>query len=536
MPLPAPAFNPILLLRLPTPPLIPGRYLPAGVITAGQGTTAITAVSTAASGTITVLAGNACLAAPAGSTLAVNSLTAPVLPNGPAAVCASSTGNVYSIPAVAGATSYTWSVPAGWAITTGQGTNAITVTAAAGNTGGNISVQASNGCQTGGGAPLAVTGGSLTPSVIVVSNTGNTICQGTVATFTATAFNGGTAPFYQWKKNGVNVGANSLTYSVSNLVNGDAVSVALTSSVSCPTVATVTGFGPPLTVVPNVMPTVTINGPSAVTLCAGAIATFTSSVTAGGPNATYQWYKNGMAITGQTASGYTGFGFANGDSVYVVLTPTVACKLADTVRSSSVLLNVYPNVVPAVTVTAVPGTAVPAGTAVTFTANITAGSAGATYQWYKNGTAVTGATGSTYTSSALVAGDLISVRVANLGPCANPTSLTSESVRMSAPAGIQAIGGGSGNWTNSLVLSPNPNRGRFLVSANWGAVAAGEQVGVAVVNGLGQVVWSRNVALDAGTWQLEVELEAGVANGLYLLRVQRQKDGSGVAKSFWLQR
>jgi hypothetical protein len=47
--------------------------------------------------------------------------------SGPVSVTAGSTGNTYSISSVSGATSYTWSVPCGATITSGQGTTSIIV-------------------------------------------------------------------------------------------------------------------------------------------------------------------------------------------------------------------------------------------------------------------------------------------------------------------------------------------------------------------------------------------------------------------------
>ena len=75
--------------------------------------------------------------------------------NGVAAVCASTSGLIYSVTPVVNATSYTWSVPAGWIITSGQGTNSITATA--GNNSGNVSVFASNFCGNSGVRNLPVT-------------------------------------------------------------------------------------------------------------------------------------------------------------------------------------------------------------------------------------------------------------------------------------------------------------------------------------------------------------------------------------------
>ena len=64
--------------------------------------------------------------------------------SGSANGCANTSGNVYSIAPVAGATSYNWSVPGDAVITGGSGTTSITVTFGTGS--GNISVAAVNSC------------------------------------------------------------------------------------------------------------------------------------------------------------------------------------------------------------------------------------------------------------------------------------------------------------------------------------------------------------------------------------------------------
>ena len=52
-----------------------------------------------------------------------------------------------------------------------------------------------------------------TPVSVSVTASSNPFCQGSPVTFTATAINGGTAPVYQWKENGVNVRNKQSTYS-----------------------------------------------------------------------------------------------------------------------------------------------------------------------------------------------------------------------------------------------------------------------------------------------------------------------------------
>ncbi|RYE01292.1 MAG: hypothetical protein EOP50_02265, partial [Sphingobacteriales bacterium] len=80
---------------------------------------------------------------------------------------------------------------------------------------------------------------SAAPAVSISANPGTTICTGTSVTFTANPTDGGT-PTYQWKKNNTNVGTNSATYTDAALLNGDVISVTMTSSIACVTSATAT--------------------------------------------------------------------------------------------------------------------------------------------------------------------------------------------------------------------------------------------------------------------------------------------------------
>jgi gliding motility-associated-like protein len=89
---------------------------------------------------------------------------------------------------------------------------------------------------------------SVTPTISISASATN-ICTGTSITFTATS-NMATVT-YQWKKNGINVGTNSNTYTDNSLNNSDNISCMLTATGACLTSATATSNNISITVFPD---------------------------------------------------------------------------------------------------------------------------------------------------------------------------------------------------------------------------------------------------------------------------------------------
>jgi len=146
---------------------------------------------------------------------------------------------------------------------------------------------------------IITVGNNVTPSVTIAASS-NTICPGANATFTATATNGGTAPVYQWKKNGINVGVNSSTYSSSALINGDVISVTLTSNAPCVNTATVSSNNITIAVT-TITPTIVISGNTTVTV--GSSTVISSTVTNAGNSFAYLWQDSTATHTWQNISG-----------------------------------------------------------------------------------------------------------------------------------------------------------------------------------------------------------------------------------------
>ena len=68
----------------------------------------------------------------------------------------------------------------------------------------------------------------------------------------------------------------------------------------------------------------------------------------------------------------------------------------------------------------------------TFTATPVNGGPAPTYQWQINGADVTGETGSTFTTTTLVNGDIVTVIMTSNDPCANPVTAASNAVTITA--------------------------------------------------------------------------------------------------------
>jgi len=179
-------------------------------------------------------------------------------------------------------------------------TGAFTVTASANNATGTgasatltINVAAASGGGGGGDTPVAPVVSSLTQSFSVVA--------GNPATFTVNAAGTGTLT-YQWRRNSTPIsGATAATYTIARAqaANAGSYDVVITNSVGSTTSAGIT-----LTVTALITgPTITTH-PQSASLAAGGSVTLTAAATGTG-TLTYQWYKNGVAITGATGASLT---------------------------------------------------------------------------------------------------------------------------------------------------------------------------------------------------------------------------------------
>ena len=160
-----------------------------------------------------------------------------------------------------------------------------------------------------------------------------------------------------------------------------------------------------------VAPSITAQ-PGSVTVAAGQTATFSVASNGTAPMS-YEWSKNAVPITGATSSTYTTPATTSSDNgaKYIV----VVTNSAGSATSSAATLTVTSTAVaPAITTQPV-SQSIATGQDAIFSVAAT-GTTPMTFQWSKNGAAISGATASSYTTPAAVISDngaVFTVKVAN---------------------------------------------------------------------------------------------------------------------------
>ncbi|MDP4228141.1 MAG: immunoglobulin domain-containing protein, partial [Bacteroidota bacterium] len=170
----------------------------------------------------------------------------------------------------------------------GASTDNLFISSVSASNAGNYSCLVSGSC----GTELSATATLIVnqPVTISIQPQNQEICAGQNTYFSVTA--AGTINSYQWQKDGVAIsGATGSTLLLNNITSADAgkYSCVITGAGDC---AAITSTEATLTID---APVAITTQPSSVTKCEGTNASFT--VVASGTNLTYQWSKDGVAMT-----------------------------------------------------------------------------------------------------------------------------------------------------------------------------------------------------------------------------------------------
>jgi hypothetical protein len=213
---------------------------------------------------------------------------------------------------------------------TGATTSSIVV-----KQGGAYSVTAvtTNGCSVSASDSVTMLASAVPTINLTVSDTA--VCEGEQLTFTASYTLGGSTPALLWKKNGVSTGFTGNPYSADSLVDGDEISVQLTSNATCANPAVVESPRVIVVVQPvPLAPSISLSGNVLV-----------SSILNGN-----QWYLDSNLILGAINQNYTPTQTGN---YSVIVTSLYDCsspmsssfyyRVTDIAETDADYLNVFPN-------------------------------------------------------------------------------------------------------------------------------------------------------------------------------------------------
>ena len=327
-----------------------------------SGATAASRTVTAAGSYSVVVSNGGCSTTSAATTVTVNAApAATITASGATSFC---TGGSVALNANTGTgLTYQWRL---------NGTNISGATSAsrtATTAGSYTVVVTSGGCSTTSAATTVTV--SAAPAATITAGGATTFCSGGSVTLNA---NTGTGLTYQWRLNGTNI---SGATAASRTVTAAGSYSVVVSNGGCSTTSAAT------TVTVNAAPAATITASGATSFCTGGSVALNANT---GTGLTYQWRLNGTNISGATSASRT----ATTAGSYTVLVTSNGCS------TTSAATNVTVSTAPTATITNGTSAAFCTGGSVVLSAsNVT----GYTYQWSRNGTAISGAISPNYAAS-----------------------------------------------------------------------------------------------------------------------------------------
>ena len=225
---------------------------------------------------------------------------------------------------------------------------------------------------------------------------------------------------------------------------------------------------------------------------------------------TYQWFKNGSAISGATNSSYTTPTLTLGDNNSTYYCYVTNCLGANNATSNTATLTVSTTCIGVSTNTLSNDTAMLGNTA-TFNASVN-GTSPITYQWFKNGTQISGANNSSYSTPVLTMSDNGNTYYYYVTNCSNnnATSNTATLTVQTTTNINEQIG------LTTLVIYPNPNKGLFTLSYE---ATGTEDLQIKVFDIKGETVYLKEYKKVNGKFSKEINL-SNVANGIYSVEIK----------------
>jgi hypothetical protein len=342
----------------------------------------------------------------------------------------------------------------------------------------------------------------------IVANTNPGVCTATVATPNPTTADNCAVTTVTWVMTGATTGSSpatginfvgTRTFNLNGTTGQGVTTITYTVKDAAGNTSTCS-----FTVTVNDVAIPVVGGqPTNQTVCVGTNAVFsvTATVPAGNP-LTYQWqiwtppvggWVNIAGATNATLVLNAVTFSMNTNSYRVILT-----GLCSVVTSG--VASLYVNQLPTVSILAAGPTALLPGQSVTLTAAVSPG--GGSYQWFKNGVAIAGATGASLTGLTVDDIGSYTVRYTDLNGCVS----TSAAMLV------------SGQVSNGLFIYPIPNDGHFHVRFYN---QANEEATIRVFDMRGALVYLKKVTTTLPYTDIDVEMRNRItATEAYLVEVR----------------
>lgn len=346
----------------------------------------------------------------------------------------------------------------------------------------SVELTSSESCVTSSTAvsnSISITVNSALVPTASISTMDTMVCEGQSVFFSASIANGGSAPTYQWKVNGVNAGSGFATFSTSNLNDSDVVSLEILSSLSCASPAQVTSNSILMRIIKNPQITISTTPLPIAPLCGGDTLQLSASANSFGQQGIGNWTGPGVQGSKFIAS-LAGTGTHTLFYGYALLNAPF-CSSTD-----SLVVQVENVPTPSIS-----------QSGMVLSCNQT----GYTYQWIKDGSGVPGANAQSYT---VTGNGLYSVRI-GLSHCSE----------QSVPLAIGNFGMEELITATGFKLYPNPAR----QTATFEMLKPGVQkLSYELISFSGAVVL-RNEIVAGGAIHHRFDM-AHLAAGVYTLKVK----------------
>ncbi len=302
----------------------------------------------------------------------------------------------------------------------------------------------------------------------------------------------GTGPFtYAWTRDGTPLNSNSYSlYLSSASATEGSYQVTITNSAG-----SVTSDSATLTFWPSTAPVITQH-PRSRDIDSGSSASFGVNYFSE-PAPTFQWYKDDVAIPGATGSSFSVSGAASSDA------GTYSVKLTNSVGSTtsrSAVLSVTPLAAPLITqhppsFSLLPGQSGSLGVGLL-------NSNGTSYQWYKDGSAVSGATSNYLSLSGepVAAGTYHVVVTNSVGSATSEDAVVTVDTNSTRPALTYQTG--------SFAVSTGSNA-YFNINIASGATVKWKQNGVEIPSATSTYLYVQANATNLGAYTAEVTASTG---------------------------